>query len=264
MDRVVSLPNNVSLDSTEKIVAILLSYNAADTLERFCEQIPFTLFSDVILFDDASSDETVKIARKLGLEVYTNSTNLGYGGNIKVAIKTVLSQGADIIIDIHPDGEYGVATIPDGILKIKNGADLVLGNRFRSRKGPLRSGMFVWKYVVIVILNSLHSMVLGTRKIDFHTGFRVYSRNLFESVKFEENSNSFVFSFELIAQCIHHNLKLEDVPVETFYKGKKRGATLKHIVIYSLRTFITLITFKLARFGLTSRIYKHRSKPASN
>jgi len=239
-----------------KIVAIFLSYNAERTLERFYKKFPHNLVEDAILFDDASTDRTVEIARKLGISVHRNKENLGYGGNLKGAIRQVLDQGADIIIDIHPDGEYSCSSIPEAISRIDGGAHLVLGNRFRTENGPLRSGMFIWKYPVIVILNWLNGCIFGSRNIDYHSGFRAYSRNLFEQVNYEKNSNSFLFSFELIAQCLYHQLVLDDVPVDTIYTGKKRGANFRHVARYTIGTFWTLVTFLLARSGLKCNIYR--------
>ena len=239
-----------------KVVAIFLSYNAESTLEAFYKTFPHNLVEGIILFDDASTDRTVEIARKLGISVHTNKDNLGYGGNLKGAIRKTLDQGADIIVDIHPDGEYSCSSIPEAISRINGGAHLVLGNRFRTETGPLRSGMFIWKYPVIVILNWLHGRIFGARNIDYHSGFRAYSRKLFEQVKYEKNSNGFLFSFELIAQCMHHKLSLNDVPVDTIYTGKKRGASFRHITRYTIGTFWTLVTFLLAKYGLKCNIYR--------
>jgi len=250
-------PSNVSFirPVKKKVIALLLAYNAEKTLEKFCKTIPRSLVDEIIVFDDASSDQTVDVAKRLRLRVYRNKCNLGYGGNLKRALSICLEEGADIIVDIHPDGEYGTNVLPSAISKMKDGADLVLGNRFRSTKGTLQSGMFIWKYVVIKFLNYLCAVVLKTSGIDFHTGFRVYSRRLLKTANYIDNNSGFLFSFEIIVQCIYHHLRLEHVPVETHYSGSKRGASLKFCVIYVLQTLGILAHIVLNKFGVqTNRI----------
>ena len=239
----------------KKVIALLLAYNAEKTLENFYKAFPHSLVDEIIVFDDASSDQTVDIAKRLRLRVYRNNYNLGYGGNLKRALSICLEEGADIIVDIHPDGEYGTNVLPSAISKMKDGADLVLGNRFRSTKGALQSGMFIWKYVVIKLLNYLCRVVLKTSATDFHTGFRVYSRKLLKKANYIDNNSGFLFSFEIIIQCLYHHLRLEHVPVETHYSGSKRGATLKFAVVYTLQTLGILAHIVLNKLGIkTNRI----------
>ena len=138
---------------------------------------------------------------------------------------------------------------------MNDGADLVLGNRFRATKGALQSGMFIWKYVMIKFLNYLCRVVLKTSATDFHTGFRVYSRKLLKTANYIDNNSGFLFSFEIIIQCLYHHLRLEHVPVETYYSGSKRGATLKFAVIYTLQTLGILAHIVLNKLGIqTNRI----------
>ena len=248
-------PSNLSFIRIvkKKVIALLLAYNAEKTLENFYKAFPRSLVDEIIVFDDASSDQTVDVAKRLKLRVYRNRCNLGYGGNLKRALSICLEEGADIIVDIHPDGEYGTNVLPSAISKMKDGADLVLGNRFRSTKGTLQSGMFIWKYVVIKFLNYSCAVVLKTSGIDFHTGFRVYSRRLLKTANYIDNNSGFLFSFEIIVQCIYHHLRLEHVPVETHYSGSKRGASLKFCVIYVLQTLGVLAHIVLNKFGVQTK-----------
>lgn len=238
-----------------KIIAIFLAYNAAGTLEKFYQNFPRTLVDDIILVDDASKDKTYSIAKKLRITSYQNPINLGYGGNMKRALNLALKAGADIIIDIHPDGEYSPSAIPEALKKIREGSQFVLGNRFTSLNKPLKSGMYIWKFIPIWTLNRIDKIVLGVKIDDLHQGFRVYTRDLLKKVNFEENSNNYLFSFELIAQAVFNNISIQQVPVETIYSGGKRGASLKNSVRYSLGTFKILLLFILAKLGFKNKLF---------
>ncbi len=238
------------------VAAIFIAYNASKTLESFYNEFPKHLVDKIILVDDASSDNTYELAQKFGIESYRNPVNLGYGGNLKRAIKIALEKGADIVIDIHPDGEYKPTAIPSAIKEIELGTELVLGNRFDNGKSPLQNGMYWWKILPIRLLNKIDELILGRKIDDFHQGFRAYSRKLLEKVNFEANSNDYLFSFEIIAQAIYNRLKISQVPVQTSYTGGKRGASLKNCIKYSIATFWTLFLFILAKLSYKTKIFK--------
>lgn len=232
-----------------KIIAILLAYNASKTLAKFYREFPKKFVSEIILVDDASKDNTFYLAKKLGIRSFRNPVNLGYGGNMKRALNLALKAGADIIIDIHPDGEYKPSAIPQAIKKISSGSEFVLGNRFTTLDSPLRSGMHLWKWIPIRLLNYIDKIVLGANLDDFHQGFRVYTKKMLKKINYTVNSNSYLFSFEIIAQAVYKNIKITQVPVETSYRGQKRGASLKNSIKYSVGTFKVLLLFILARLG---------------
>ena len=247
------------------LFAIFIAYNAAEVLEDFYKEFPKHLFDQIILVDDASQDDTYDLAVKLGIRAYKNPTNLGYGGNIKRALKLALDQGADVIVDLHPDGEYKPSAISPALNQVmENGANLVLGNRFTSLKKVVDSGMFFWKILPIMILNYIPKVVLKLQISDFHQGFRVYTRNFLETVNFQENSNDFLFSFELIAQAAFHDFKISEVPVENVYTGKKRGATLMHSIKYSLGVFKILFMYISAKSGLDIKLFQAPLTPLTN
>ncbi len=244
----------------KKIIALFIAYNASKTLKKFYQEFPKHLFDEIILVDDASKDDTFRVAKKLGINSFKNPVNLGYGGNLKRAMQLGLQYKGDIFVDIHPDGEYQTSTIPQAIKLMQGGADLVLGNRFTSFSGPVKNGMYFWKLFPLKFLNVIDNMVLGINISDFHQGFRLYSRKLLETINFNENSNSYLFSFELITQAAFHKAKIDQVPVETNYKGKKRGASLKSSIIYSLGTFKILALYILAKMSYKTKIYKKELK----
>lgn len=245
------------MTKTGKIVAVFIAYNAAKTLADFYRDFPKRLVDDIILVDDASGDNTFELAKKLGITSYKNPNNLGYGGNMKRALDLALKSGADIIIDIHPDGEYKTSAIPRALKKIESGAEFILGNRFTTLDNPLRSGMYFWKWIPIRFFNYISKIILRVKFDDFHQGFRVYTKKMLEKINYQSNSNSYLFSFELITQAVYRNIQIEQVPVETNYSGKKRGATLKNSIKYSLGTFKILFLYILAKLGFETKIFKN-------
>lgn len=243
------------MSKKEKITAVLIAFNAGKTLRNFYKDFPRDLVDEVILVDDASKDNTFEISKDLGILSYRNPVNLGYGGNMKKALSIALKGGADILIDIHPDGEYRASAIPPALREIAQGAKLVLGNRFNSIDKPLKSGMYLWKFIPIWLLNQFDRLILGVKANDLHQGFRVYTKDLLSRINFEENSNNYLFSFEVIAQAAFNHLRITQVPVETSYSGKKRGASLKNSIKYSLGTFKVLALFLMANAGLKTKLF---------
>lgn len=243
------------MEKGAKIIVIFLAYNASKTLAKFYQEFPKEFVSDIILVDDASKDNTFNLAKRLGIRSFRNPVNLGYGGNMKKALNLALEAEADVIIDIHPDGEYKPSAIPEALKKIQKGNQFVLGNRFTSFAKPIKNGMYIWKLIPLRVLNSIDSLIFGVRLNDFHQGFRVYTKDMLSRINYQENSNDYLFSFELIAQAIYKKIKIAQVPVDTNYTGKKRGASLKNSVRYSLGTFKILLLFILAKLGFKTKLF---------
>lgn len=238
-----------------KIIVIFLAYNASKTLAKFYMEFPREFIKNIILVDDASKDNTFTIAKKLGIKSYRNPVNLGYGGNMKKALHIAMKAGADIIVDIHPDGEYKPSAIPAALTEIEKGAEMVLGNRFTSINQLLKSGMYFWKIIPIKLLNIIDQIVLGIVIDDLHQGFRVYTKKMLEKINFNNNSDDYLFSFEIIAQSAFNKIKISQVSVETNYTGKKRGASLKNSIKYSLGTFKILLLFIIAKLGFRIKLF---------
>ena len=246
-----------SMYKKPKTILILLAYNAHKTLRGFYKSLPLNLFDEIILFDYASRDKTYEISKSLGIKTYRNKVNLGYGGNLKKALSISLLREAEIVVDIHPDNEYKPDAIKPALKLINKGSDLVLGNRFYDLNYVFnKSGMFIWKIIPLLTLNIISRLLLKTNISDLHQGFRVYTKKLLEKINFESNSNNYLFSFELICQAVFADAKISEVPVNTNYLGKKRGAKLVSSINYSLGTFKIMLLFILAKLGIKTRIFK--------
>lgn len=248
--------------TSAKVAAILPAYEAAATLEGVLDALPREYFQYIILVDDCSKDQTFEIAsRNKSILVYRNEKNLGYGGNVKRGMCLALEHGADIIIEIHPDGEYGLESIGAAIDKIKQGADLVLGNRFFLGKSPLKSGMYFWKYPFVKLLNGVGNWALGTNLGDLHQGFRVYSSRLLKNIDFMNNSDNYIFSFQIIVQAVFKRYGIQEVPQSCRYSGEKRGARLLPAAKYTIAVFGIILQLLLARLGVPLRLFRN---PATN
>src|SRR4029077_3104335 len=180
-----------------RIIIVMPAYNAARTLERTYADIPHDIVSGIILVDDVSHDETVDIARQLGLDVIIHPQNLGYGGNQKTCYDAALAAGADIVVMLHPDYQYDATRIPALVAPIAAGErDLMLGSRFLG--DPLAGGMPRWKFVSNRSLTVVENWAFGLHLSEYHTGLRAYSRRLLETIPYRLNSDDFVFDQELI------------------------------------------------------------------
>ena len=199
------------------VVVIMPAYNAAQTLEITYASIPMEVVDKVILTDDVSQDETVEIARNLGLKTLIHIQNRGYGGNQKTSYLEALKDGAQIVVMLHPDNQYDATRIPALIEPIQKGEyDMMIGSRLLG-KDTLEGGMPFYKYIGNRYLTWLENLVLGQNLSEYHSGFRAYSANLLRSIRFRDNSDSFVFDTEIILQILLHYFKIEEVPIRTRY-----------------------------------------------
>jgi glycosyltransferase involved in cell wall biosynthesis len=233
-----------------RVVVVMPAYNAARTLERTYADIPPDVVHHVILVDDVSRDETVRIAHHLGLEVVVHRQNLGYGGNQKTCYDRALESGADVVVMLHPDYQYDATRIPDLIAPILAGdADLMLGSRFLG--DPLAGGMPRWKYLSNRFLTGVENASFGLRLSEYHTGLRAYSRRLLEQIPYHLNSDDFVFDQELIAQVVAvGGLGIGEVPVPTRYFDEASSVGFRRSVVYGLSTLRVVARFLLHRWGI--------------
>ncbi len=235
----------------KKVTIVMPAYNAAKTLKDTYERIPKGFFDEIILVDDASRDETFEEARKLGLVAIRHRHNLGYGGNQKTCYTDALNRGADVVVMIHPDGQYDPAFLPQIIKPIlADEAEVVLGSRMYYRANALAGGMPLYKFVSNIFLTTVENLVLGLHLSEFHTGYRAYSRHFLESVPFMRNSNGFVFDTEILVQAAFLRMRIREIPVSTRYFEEASSVGFKSSVGYGLGTLGTLSKYVLHRLGM--------------
>jgi glycosyltransferase involved in cell wall biosynthesis len=236
--------------NSPKIFIVLPAYNAARTLIRTLNEIPLEYRQNIILVDDASTDDTVTIARKAGLTVVIHEENRGYGGNQKTCYTQALQRGADLIVMLHPDHQYDAKVIPQMIKPILSGeADAVFGSRMLGGR-PLEGGMPWWKYVANVLLTAFANIVFRRYLTEIHSGFRAYSRKYLETVCFMSNSDNFVFDTEIIAQGMINDLAFQETPIVTRYFPEASSINLWRSIIYGFGILKVLIKFWLHRTGV--------------
>ncbi len=235
------------METKTKIIGILLTYKHVNLVEDIYRRLPKGVFDEVIIFDDASRDGIEKVAEKLNLPIFIQEKNLGYGGNIKYSLKKCVERGADYMVEIHGDGQYGADSIIPGLEKIKSGYDFVLGSRFTNMGQALRDKMPLLTYLANRGLSFFDRLVLQIPLTEFHTGFRVYSRKLVEIVDFSPTANDDLFSFQIIAMAKYHNLRIAEVPVRCDYGKDHTSITFRRAAKYAFQTFSVLSQYILAR-----------------
>jgi len=247
-----------------KVIAVLPAYNAAKTLAATLADIPVGAVDEVLLVDDGSQDNTVALAREMGLKVIVHERNKGYGGNQKTCYRYALEHGADIVVMIHPDYQYDSRIIPHAVAFIELGiCDVVLGSRIRSRREALACGMPWWKYVSNRALTIFENCMLGQNLGDFHSGFRVYRRDVLERIPFEHNSDDFVFDTQFLVQAVHFGFRLGDVPVPVRYFDEASSINFRRSLKYGLETVWTVCRWYLHRLWLwRSRLFQPAQRGA--
>ncbi|MFH0877335.1 MAG: glycosyltransferase family 2 protein, partial [Candidatus Omnitrophota bacterium] len=233
-----------------KVVVALPAYNAATTLSKTVQDVPRDLVDDIILVDDASRDETVQVAKQLGIKVFVHKKNRGYGANQKTCYTKALEEGADIVVMVHPDFQYDPKVIPELIEPIRRGqADAVFGSRMMKR-GALEGGMPLWKHNANILLTALENVVLGTYLTEYHTGFRAYSAKYLKNVNFLRNSDGFIFDTEIIVQGLLKHMRIEEVPIRTRYFDEASMIRFWPAVCYGLGILKTLFKYRLHQAGI--------------
>ncbi len=246
----------------KRVVIVMPAYNAAKTLERTYRDIPHEMISRVILVDDVSRDDTVTIARQLGLDVIIHRQNLGYGGNQKTCYDAALADGADAVIMLHPDYQYDATSIPALVAPILAGEkDLMLGSRFLG--DPLAGGMPRWKYVSNRFLTWAENVAFGLHLSEYHTGFRAYSRTLLETIPYRLNSNDFVFDQELVAQAVAVGMRVGEIAVPTRYFEEASSVNFRRSVVYGLSTLRVVLRFLLHRLRVRRSRKLSSRKPSA-
>ncbi len=233
-------------------VIVLPAYRAAKTLVEVVGDIPQGHADRILLVDDASADATVSVATALRLDVIRHQRNLGYGGNQKTCYRQALAMGADVVVMLHPDGQYDPAIIPNLCKVVESGeADIVLGSRWLGLD-PAKAGMPWWKRLGNRFLTASENQVLGLRLSEYHTGYRAYSRRFLEAIPFLENSNDFVFDTQVLIQAATFGFKIGEVPAIGRYHADASSVSFATSTVYGLKTLGALMRYVLHRAGFRS------------
>jgi len=234
----------------KKIVVVMPAYNSARTLQQTYSEVPFDVVDEAILVDDGSVDETVALAREIGLTTFLHEKNIGYGKNQKTCYREALLRRADIVIMVHPDYQYSPKLITPLAGMIAYGEyDAVLASRILG-VGALKGGMPLYKYIANRFLTAFENVLLNYKLSEYHTGYRAFTRELLEALPLEENSNDFVFDNEMLAQIIYFNYRVGEISCPTRYFPEASSINFKRSVEYGLGVVATSVKFRLQKMNL--------------
>lgn len=234
----------------KRVIVVLPAYNAGRTLERTIADIPMEVVDDLLLVDDASGDDTVEVARRLGIPFVVHPVNRGYGGNQKTCYTEALKRGADIVIMVHPDYQYSPRLIGAMAWLAASGEfDVVLGSRILG-KGALAGGMPFYKYVSNRVLTAVQNILLGIKLSEYHTGYRTFTREILETLPLLECSDDFVFDNQILAQAAQFGFRIGEISCPTRYFAEASSIDFRRSVIYGLGVLATSAKFRLHRSGM--------------
>lgn len=244
----------------KKVIVVMPAYNAEKTLEQTYREIPSEIVDEIILVNDASKDNTVQEAERLGIRhIITHAKNRGYGGNQKSCYNKALELGGDIVVMLHPDYQYTPKLILAMSSIIANGLyPVVFGSRILG-KGALRGGMPLYKYIANRALTFFQNVLMNQKLSEYHTGYRAFSREVLEKVNYELNNDDFIFDNEMIAQIFDAGFEIGEVTCPTKYFDEASSINLSRSITYGLGVLGVSIGYFFKRIGLAHpAIYRHK------
>lgn len=232
-----------------RIAVVLPAYNAARTLRQTFAEIPHDIVDDVILTDDGSRDDTVAIARELGIHTLQHEKNRGYGGNQKTCYAAALQRGADIVVMLHPDYQYTPKLVTAMASMIASDQyDVVLASRILGN-GAITGGMPRYKYIANRLLTFVENLLVGQKLSEYHTGYRAWRRHVLERLPLHLCSEDFVFDNQLLAQAIHAGFRIGEISCPTKYFPEASSINFRRSVVYGLGVLQTAFNLRLHRWG---------------
>ena len=240
-----------------KLTGLILTYNCENLVQKAIDKIPKNVLNEIICIDDDSNDNTKEVVEKNNILFFTHE-HTGYGGNLFEGLKIAFERGATHVVEIHGDGQYDLSKIIDtnNILKNDTSIDLILGNRFYDYKKPLENKMGIIKYIGNIGVTLMASIGLGIKSRDLFPGFRVYSKNFYETLNFDRLSKFYWFSFEIIALSVFNKLKIKDIPADCDYKSEHSSMSMWKGFPFIFHTLKTIVQFRLAKFNIKTGIFK--------
>jgi len=227
------------------------AYNASETLEKTYTEIPFPMVDEVILVDDHGSDDTYELAKKLGINhVIRHQYNKGYGGNQKTCYNKALELNADIVVMLHPDYQYTPKLIESMCYLIANDLyPVVIGSRILG-KGALKGGMPIYKYFANRILTLFQNILMNQKLSEYHSGFRAFSSEVLKDIKFNENSDDFIFDNQMLAQIMFKKHLIGEITCPTKYFKEASSINFQRSSIYGIGVLWTSIKYFLTKIGI--------------
>lgn len=234
----------------KKLIVIMPAYNAEKTLRVTYEELPHEYVDEVILVDDASRDETTRVAHELGIRTIIHTENRGYGGNQKTCYREALRHGADIVVMVHPDYQYSPRLVAAMASMIASGHyDLVLGSRILGGTA-LKGGMPLYKYIANRFLTLAENLALGVKLSEYHTGFRAFTREVLERLPLGENSDDFVFDSEMLVQAVYFGFRIGELSCPTRYFEEASSINFRRSVKYGFGVISSIIKYLVQRLGV--------------
>ena len=226
------------------------------TLKKTFDDIPFDIVDEVILTDDFSNDETVKLAKSIGIKhIIEHNTNLGYGANQKSCYDKALELGADIVVMLHPDYQYNPKLIPAMVSLIGSDVyDVVLGSRILG-KSALKGGMPAYKYISNRILTLIQNILMGQKLSEYHTGYRSFSRTVLEAIPYANNADDFIFDNQMLAQVCYKNYRIGEISCPAKYEKDSSSISFVRSSIYGLGVLKVSFRYFFQKIGLKSKLF---------
>lgn len=240
-----------------KVCVVMPAYNAFHTLEKTYNEIPMDIVDEVVLTDDRSSDETVELAKKIGIKhIIIHENNTGYGGNQKSCYNKAVEIGADIVVMLHPDYQYTPQLIESMVYLIANGVyPVVIGSRILG-KGALKGGMPLYKYVANRFLTLFQNLLMNQKLSEYHTGYRAYSKEVLKKINYNSNSDDFIFDNEFLAQIFYAGYEIAEITCPTKYFEEASSINFKRSSIYGLGVLWVSIKYRFSKWGIKSSLFK--------
>lgn len=234
----------------QKVVVVLPAYHAAKTLEQTVQEIPKETVDEILLVDDHSDDDTVEVARQLGLKVFVHPENRGYGGNQKTCYTEALKLGADIVVMLHPDYQYDPRLVTAMAAMIASGIyDAVLGSRILDGRAS-HGGMPTYKYISNRLLTAAQNLLLRSKLSEFHTGYRAFSRKVLETLPLLVNSDDFVFDNQMLTQCRAFGFNMGEISCPTKYFPEASSISFRRSVTYGLGVLKISLIYRFWKWKL--------------
>ncbi len=247
-----------------KVCVVLPAFNAARTLTPTLERLDRQVVDEIIVVDDASTDETRTVTRELGVRYAFHGRNHGYGGNQKTCYALALETGADLVIMLHPDYQYEPRLVPAMAHMVASGVyDVAIASRILGH-GAMAGGMPRYKYVANRGLTLVQNLLIGQKLSEYHSGYRAFSRRVLETLPLLANSDDFVFDNQMLVQCHAWGFRIAEISCPTKYFAEASSIDFRRSVIYGFGTLGVGLQYRLARLGLPAPRFLNRRTAAAD